>query len=304
MGEFILFESRRRLPLSALRSFEVAARRLSFLNAAHELAVTPAAVSHAIRQLEQELGCTLFIRHIRKVSLTPAGERLMADAGQAFDLLAASLTRLKQGHAEVTITATMAFSSRWLVPRLRRLREEHSDLTIKILATDAVVNLDAGGADLAIRYGSQGTGTGRDRFLFQDRFAPVCAPRLKIESLEDLQSIPLIETLWSNESPLAPTWARWAQAAGLATPLPPSVIKVNDEGHAIQAALVGQGIVLASLPLVKDELERGLLLQPFPATLTGPSCRLVESDTLTAPAAVVRDWIAREFDPAQTSSDT
>ena len=304
MGEFSLSESRRRLPLSALRSFEVAARRLSFLNAAHELGVTPAAVSHAIRQLEQDLGCTLFRRHIRKVSLTPAGERLMADAGQAFDLLAASLSRLKQGQAEVTVTATMAFSSRWLVPRLRRLREEHPNLSIKILATDAVVNLAAGGADFAIRYGLQSAAAGRERFLFQDRFAPVCAPGLKIGSLDDLRSFPLIETLWTNESPLAPTWARWAQAAALATALPPSVIKVNDEGHAIQAALVGQGIVLASLPLVKDELERGLLLQPFPPTLIGPSCRIVESSALTAAAALVRDWIVREFEGTPKSGDT
>src|SRR5215475_14270420 len=141
-------------PLIELRAFEAAARHVSFKKAAAELGVTPTAISHQIRLLEQYCGRALFRRRPRPLSLTQAGARLFPVVR---DGLAAFVTTLgairRDGERQpLRVTTTSAFASRWLVPRLSRWRKLRPDTPLEVIGTDSVIDLRAGDADVAIRY--------------------------------------------------------------------------------------------------------------------------------------------------------
>lgn len=262
---------RRLPPLSALRAFEAAARHGSFKRAASELAVTPTAVSHQIRALEEHVGIVLFERRTRQVVLTDAGARLYPVLRDGFDAFAQGIERLtrRRRRTQVTISATIAFTARWLVPRLAAFRALHPDIDLQFQASDDVINLNSEGIDIAIRYG---TGTYPDFSvtpLFADCFAPVFNPMLKVESVADFSKWPLIDFQWRRRHSDNPTWSRWFAEAGWTEPTEPAQLRFSDESHAIQAAVAGQGIALASLALVKDELVAGQLVQPFGPLIAG-----------------------------------
>lgn len=290
---------RRLPPLSALRAFEAAARHGSFKQAAEELAVTPTAISHQIRALEGHAGLALFERRTRKVVLTEAGAQLYPVLRDGFDAFADVMERLtrRRSRAQVTISATVAFTARWLVPRVATFRVRHPRIDLQFQASDDVVDLDKAGVDIAIRYGV-GPYPGFDVVpLFADRFAPLFNPMLKVEELSDLVQRPLIDFRWRRQHPDNPTWARWFAAAGLSEPDAPPLLRFSDESHAIQAAVAGQGIVLASLALVKDELAAGQL-----ARADGPSIEGFRHHLLTrkgegsAAVGAVADWLLSEVD--------
>ena len=144
---------RRLPPLAALRAFEAAARHLSFKRAAEELLVTPTAVSHQIRLLEETMGLRLFERRTRQVVMTEAAQRLYPVLRDGFDAFARTIDGLsaKPRPSTVTLTATRAFTARLLVPRVASFQERRSDVTLRLLAADEPVDLAAGTADLAIR---------------------------------------------------------------------------------------------------------------------------------------------------------
>jgi LysR family transcriptional regulator, glycine cleavage system transcriptional activator len=262
---------RRLPPLSALRAFEAAARHGSFKRAAEELAVTPTAISHQIRALEEHAGRALFERRTRKVVLTDAGAQLYPVLRDGFDAFAEAMERLtrRRIRAQVTISATIALTARWLVPRVTAFRTKNPQVDLQLHASDEVVDLDTAGADIAIRYGA-GPYPGFDVVpLFADCFAPVFNPMLSVETAADLARRPLIDFRWRRRHPENPTWARWFAAAGLPEPEEPPLLGFSDESHAIQAAVAGQGIALVSLALVKDELAAGQLIQPFGPSIAG-----------------------------------
>jgi LysR family glycine cleavage system transcriptional activator len=137
--------------------------------------------------------------------------------------------------------------------------------------------LGAEQADLAIRYG-RGPYPGMEvEALFTDRFAPVASPALGVDGPADLAAFPLIDFKWSRQHPLNPTWKNWFAAAGLPWLAPRGQLRFSDEGHAIQAALAGQGIALLSLDLLADELAAGRLVQPFGPVIPGHTYHLVRS---------------------------
>ena len=261
---------RRLPPLSALRAFEAAARHNSFKKAAEELAVTPAAVSHQIRALEEYSGLSLFERRTRKVVLTDAGAQLYPVLRDGLDAFADTLERLtrRRSRTRVTISGTIAFTARWLIPRVADFRALHPHIDLQLQASNDVVDLGAAGVDIAIRYG-EGPYPGFDVVpLFADRFAPVFNPMLRVETVADLALRPLIEFQWRRRHRQNPTWARWFAAADLPEPEETPLLRFSEESHAIQAAVAGQGIALASLALVEDELAAGHLVAPFDPKLT------------------------------------
>ncbi len=148
-------------PLNALRAFEAAARHLSISKAADELNVTPAAVSHQVKALESFLGIILFRRLNRALMLTDAGQTILPGLRDGFDHLALAIDKLAaMRHGDVlSISTSPSFAAKWLVPRLDRFRAGHPQLELRIDATDRVVDLDRGEADIAIRYGA-GDGDG------------------------------------------------------------------------------------------------------------------------------------------------
>ena len=270
---------RRHLPLSSLRAFEAAARLGSFKQAAGELGVTPTAISHQIRALEESTGQALFRREVRKVVLTEAGERLYPVLRDGFNAFEAALSGLgaAERRREVTISATSAFTAKWLAPRVAGFQARHPGIDLQLHASDAMVDVAGNAVDIAIRYGRGPYPGALAEAMFADRFAPVASPALAVQGVGDLERLPLISFTWSRADPLNPTWEAWHAAAGFPWRAPGGQLRFSDEGHAIQAALVGQGIALLSLELVADDLAAGRLVQPFGPQLPGHVYHLVRS---------------------------
>src|SRR6202011_3954150 len=167
-------------PLGALRAFEAAARQLSFSRAAVELHVTPAAVSHQIHTLEQDLGVKLFQRLNRSIQLTASAQVLLPGLTEAFAGIHASVGRLRAHNdtGSLTVTASPSFAAKWLVLRLHRFQEQYPEVDVRISATDDVVDLTRGDFDIAIRYG-RGKYPGLDvELLFTNEVFPACSPHL------------------------------------------------------------------------------------------------------------------------------
>ncbi|CUJ48140.1 MULTISPECIES: LysR substrate-binding domain-containing protein [Achromobacter] len=289
---------RRSLPLSGLRVFEAAARLGSFKAAAEELAVTPTAVSHQIRALEAQTGLALFDRHVRRVSLTEAGAQLYPVLRDGFDAFEAALARLTQQRTrmQVTISATNAFTVKWLVPRMADFRSKHPGIDLQLQASDDVVDLRSAAVDIAIRYG-RGPYPGLvAQPLFTDRFAPVANPRLGVASPDDLAGVPLIRFNWKWSHPDNPTWERWFAVAQRSLPRQAGQLRFSDEGHAIQAAVAGHGVALVSLALIAEELEAGHLVQPFGPEIAGHTYHLAmpADRPPSAPVQAVAHWLSMQ----------
>lgn len=284
-------------PLSSLRAFEAAARHGSFKKASAELAVTPTAISHQIRALEDYLGNPLFERGTRQVRLTPDAQRLFIVLRNGLDDFAAAIAafRRQTKRASITITATMAFTAKWLVPRVSRFQAAHPDIDLRLHASDEAVDLAANDIDIAIRYGRGPYAGHRTTPLFTDHFAPVANPSLSLSRPQDLVRLPLIHFEWKRHDPANPSWALWFDAANLAIE-PASHLRFSDESHAIQAAVAGQGVALLSLALIRDELAAGHLIQPFGPEIAGMAYHLVEPQGATRNAAIQAavDWINQE----------
>lgn len=290
---------RRLPPLAALRAFEAAARHLSFKRAAAELAVTPTAISHQIRLLEETIGLKLFLRRPRRLVLTAEGQTLYPVLRHGFDAFADAIQRLRAVPARsvVTLSATRAFAARWLVPRAASFAAANPGMDLRLHAADEPVDLQAGTIDAAMRYG-------RGRFpglaaeeLFRDTFAPVASPRLELKRADDLRRHTLIHFEWHRTDRETPVWPRWLERAGLRGFSPKAELTFNDESHAIQAAIAGHGVALLSLQLIADELASGALVQPFGPVLPGYRCYLVypEAAAKSEKIAAVRRWIRGEL---------
>ncbi|XUO86961.1 LysR substrate-binding domain-containing protein [Halomonas sp. KM072] len=294
---------RRRLPLSQLRAFEAAARHRSFKQAAEELAVTPAAISHQVRELEALLGVALFERRIRRVVPTPAAEHLFPVLQRGFDTFSDALEALReQGNGgSVTLSCTPAFASQWLLPRLTDFHAQNPEIDLRIHASEAPLDLSRGAA-LAIRYGMGPYPEHEVDVLAEDTFALVASPQLNLSGYEDLKTVRHIVFDWYCATLGLPSWQHWCQAAGgTITDLGPSLI-FSDESHAIQAAIAGQGVALLSLTLVKAELERSVLEVPFGPNLPGLRYQLVRHARFSDHAALesVAKWLRGIFAAAST----
>lgn len=289
-------DARRLPPLTSLRAFEAAARHLSFKHAAAELSLTPTAISHQVRQLEAYLGVQLFVRGTRRVDLTPAGQGLFPALRDGLDAMARGVqaVRPRQGPRGLVLSTTMALASRWLLPRLARFAETHPDVALHLHTCDETVDLAGGEAHLAIRYGpGRYPGLG-STLLLPSRFAPVCAPALAVDTLDDLSRVPLIGFDWLRRDAATPDWPLWFEHAEC-RPLPRQ-LHFSDEVHAIQAAIAGQGVALVNLSLVADELHAGLLCQPLGPTLEGHGFHLVwpEQRATDPDVATVREWLLQQ----------
>lgn len=290
--------NRRLLPLSQLRAFEAAARHRSFKRAAEELAVTPAAISHQVRELEALLGVALFERHIRRVVPTAAAEHLYPVLQRGFDAFGDALEALReQGDgSSVTLSCTSAFASQWLLPRLADFHARHPDIDLRIHASEAPLDLSRG-ASLAIRYG-MGPYPGHEaEVLAEDSFALVASPQLGLASYEDLRAVRHIVFDWHCSTLGLPSWQHWCQAAGGNIADLGTSLTFSDESHAIQAAIAGQGVALLSLALVKAELERGVLQVPLGPRLPGLRYQLVRHGRFSDHVVLERvaEWLRGAF---------
>lgn len=292
----------RRLPsLGALKAFESAARHESFKLAAAELGVTPTAISHQVRQLEESLGLSLFERQPRKVSLTEHGRMLFPRLRDAFDTMADAVDAVRRRPLRrvATLSATVAFTAKLLVPHAGSFRASHPGWDLRLHASDEPVDLHAGEADAAIRYG-HGRYPGLTSLpLLTDTFAPVCSPHVKVRAPGDLLGATLIH--FEAGPPAAkisvPTWRTWAERARLDALDAEAGITLNDEASAIDMTIAGHGVALLSLALVAPELASGALIQPFGPILDGLRYDLVyPQGAESRPAvAVLARWVESDL---------
>lgn len=269
-------------PLVELRAFDAAARHMSFTKAALELGVTPTAISHQIKLLERYCGHALFRRRPRPLTLTDAGARMfpaIRSGLETFEGAIVSVRRLSQ-ELPLRVTATNAFASRWLVPRLPAWRKLRASVPLEVIGTDSVLDLGAGDSDVAIRYATSRTGDpeGVAEVLLTDTFWPVYNPKLlapaRLKRPSDLTKHLLIHAYWAPGDRDPPTWRRWLNAARRKWSNVPDYkdmqhLSFREESHAIEAVIGGQGVGLFSDVLVAKELAAGTLVRAFNLSLPG-----------------------------------
>jgi len=269
-----------------LRAFEAVARHLNFRAAAEELSLTQSAVSRQIQALEDEVGSALFLRHTRAVDLTSAGAQLLRATGSALERIDAAVRQIRQnaGRRIVSITTWASFASMWLIPRLEAFQREHPDIDIRIDATDTPVDLSTADVDLALRYTTPAAVAPGAVRLFGEQLTPVVSPWLlkehRLTQVSDLARMTLIEAGDAHRTRHLEwlTWQRWldvygtpertATATTSARPAPPRLspqrwLYFNYAHQIVQAAVSGQGVALARLPLVSDSLASGALVEPL-----------------------------------------
>lgn len=269
-------------PLIELRAFDAAARHLSFKKAAAELGVTPTAISHQIRLLEQHCGRTLFRRRPRPLSLTEAGARLFPAVRSGLEGFAVAIAAVKRDSSQqpLRVTTTNAFASRWLVPRLPMWRKLHPEVLLDVIGTDSVLDLQAGDGDVAIRYatGRAAPADGIVEPLMSDTFWPLCNPRLlstgQLKRPAELANHVLIHSYWAPADREPPTWQRWLATArrrwrGVPDFKDMQHLSFREELHAIEAVIAGQGVGIFSDVLVAHELASGTLVKAFDLSLPG-----------------------------------
>lgn len=263
-------------PLNALRAFEAAARHLSFQRAAEELDVTPTAISHQIKMLEDELGIKLFQRRPRPLLLTEEGQRLYPVLRDGFDTFAAAITSLHQNSEvkELTVSVNPTFATKWLVARLPKFQKAAPEIDIRLHTSNDVVDLRTRTIDIAVRYG-RGNYPGLEvKHLMSDVVTPVCSPRLlegeqPLQEPSDLVHHTLLHFEWIRYGPEDPNWLDWLKAADVANVDPTRGPRFTEESLAIQAAIAGQGVALCSSIHAADDIALGLLIQPFEIVLEG-----------------------------------
>ena len=293
-------------PLNGLRAFEAAARHLSFKAAAEELHVTPAAISQQVRQLEEQCGRPLFRRLTRALALTDAGRAGAAPLGEGFARIAeaVALMRAPAPSRLVTVSVAPTFGAKWLLPRLARFRSRHPDYDLRIDASDELAHFDGDGVDVALRFG-RGHYPGLVSECLMDEVSyPVCAPALlesgpPLRGPADLARHTLLHVRWKMESDSAPNWQMWLRAAGLDESLAERGPQFSTDAMALEAAIEGQGVVLAGTVVAAADLAMGRLVRPFPPDSAQPAAfgyYLVYPEDKAAEPRVraFRDWVREE----------
>jgi DNA-binding transcriptional LysR family regulator len=261
-------------PISAghLRAFEAVARHLNFRAASEEMALTQSAVSRQIQALEEEVGATLFLRHTRAVELTSAGTQLLMAVSQALPRIDSAVRQIRQsaGRKSVSVTTFASFASMWLIPRLEQFQRDNPEIDIRIDASDASLDLELADVDLALRYGPTANMPPKAIRLFGEQLTPVASPWLlktasPVKKPADLAQFALIEAGDAHRTHLEwLTWRRWFDEQQLSRLQPKRWLYFNYAYQMVQAALTGQGVVLARLPMVAEALANGDLIEPLP----------------------------------------
>jgi LysR family glycine cleavage system transcriptional activator len=288
-------------PLNALRSFEVAARHLSFTKAAEELNVTHSAVSHQIKALEEWLGIALFRRINRGLVLTDSGQAYLKPVRESFYRIGDATRRLKaKGRSgPLTVSVMPSFAGKWLVPRLRRFRERHPDIDVRISANSHLTDFDREDVDIAVRYGRGSWSSDlRIDLMMRETMFPVCSPKLlrgpiPLASISDLRHHSLLNDFdWRVDF-----WQLWLDAAGITDVVPQHALSFNYSNLMLQAAIDGLGVALSQESLAGDDLAAGRLVKPFDITLPTDYAYYVVSPALTAERpkiAAFRNWLLEE----------
>ena len=311
--------SHRAPPLNALRAFEAAARHLSFKIAAAELFVTPGAVSHQVKQLEEYLGVALFRRLTRALELTAEAHALLPKVREGLAKLteAVEVVRAREDAPALTVIAPPNFAARWLVPRLGRFTAAHPGIELHIASRPTMIDGRGDSEVMPVADAREGTPMAMVRFgdghypgaqvdeMFSALYVPVCSPLLlqgphPLRKPADLRFHTLLHDDTVTEEGARPSWSDWLKAVGIEGVDGTKGPRFSDASLSFEAALEGLGVALAMKPLVGAEIEAGRLVVPFnlaaPATY---SYYLVtpEGTGETGTVGDFRRWLLAESAP-------
>ena len=284
-------------PLRALQAFSAVARTGSVAAAAEELAVTPSAISHLVRQLERRLGVALFTRKGRGLALTADGERLSGTVGPALATIADALSVFVRQGAELRISTLSSFAVHWLIPRLSRFQVRHPDIELLLSTSTRVVDLTTESFDCAIRLGrGQWPGVVAEE-LYREELVAACSPQWlsarRIRSPRDLTRAKLLQSKSRRTD-----WAAWFEAAGIADFKSGGGPLFETRALAIQAAIAQMGVVVIDPRFIEAELAAGQLTIPFPLRVTLDTAYWIAwrpGREVTRPVAAFRQWLAAEM---------
>lgn len=261
-------------PLNALRAFEAAGRRGSMSAAADELSVTPAAVSHQIKALEEHFNVPLFHRAVRSIRLTDSGAALLPYLSEGLKLWVEGCRTLEalDNDAPLVISAAPVFAGKWLVRWLADFNAHYPDISVRLDGTLAIANFTNDGVDAAIRFGTGPYPEFHADPLVNEDVVPVCAPDLlegkhPIRTPEDLAHHTLIHVDWYAAASTQPDWNMWLKTAGVENVDGSKGPVVTSDSLAVEAAINGNGVVLVSEFLISQDLKRGRLVKPFELAL-------------------------------------
>ncbi|BAV48756.1 LysR family transcriptional regulator [Mesorhizobium sp. 113-1-2] len=291
----------------ALRTFEAAARHLNFTRAADELGLTPAAVSHQVKEIEDQLDLVLFTRTSRTMRLTEAGNVLFEASIDALDLLNRAVSRARKttrGTALLKVTLDAQFATKWLMRRIDDFRHQRPGIELRFDITYDVRDFERDDVDIGIRFGTgKYPGLCAHR-LFDNIIIPVCSPALlasgpPLNEPRDLFRHTLAHIEWSRQGVTWPNWRMWMQAAGVDDFDDSRTLVFGSSTDATQAALDGNAVALADFAMVANDLSQGRLVRPFELGIkVAPEFAyfLVYPETAKDDARIVafREWLLEE----------
>jgi len=264
---------RRLPPLETLRVFEAAERHKSFKDAGDELGVTASAVSHRVATLEEELAITLFVRHTRRIEVTPEGERLAAGVRRGLAEFRRAVTSVdRREGTHIRITGIPSHVTRWLAPRLHRFRAAHPDIELHITADLALADLRQRTFDVALRFGSGVYPGLHAEHLMDDAIFPVTSPRYlsevgPIEKPADVLAMTRVLDVTAEGDDSGTNWRTWFEHHGLPIANIDRGMHFNGAAIALEAAAGGLGVAIARRTLVVEELRSGRLVQVLPGEI-------------------------------------
>jgi LysR family glycine cleavage system transcriptional activator len=290
-------------PLNALRAFEATARHLSFSKAADELHVTPAALSHQIRGLEDLLALKLFHRKARSIELTAAAQLMYPGIRSGFESLRTAVDQLDRAKQDriIVVSASPGLTAKWLVPRIYRFLERHPDVDTRISSSVAFSNFTSDGVDVGLRLSSGVHPDLHVEKLADEYMLPLCSPRLlegerPLQCPQDLSRFPLIQI---DLPGLVPTWDDWLATVGIDGVDTTRGLRLNVADHALDAASEGAGVVLGYKLVASRDITLGRLVVPFGPELALPGrayyfvCPKGQQSRPTVQA--FRDWLFEEI---------
>lgn len=250
--------------MHTLRSFEAASRHNSFQKASEELFVTPSAVSHQIKSLEEFLEVKLFIRGTRKIELTSAGREYARRIGKALRMVEKATEKVTEDHGsgELNLAVAPTFLTRWLLPRMSRFNEEHPNIELELTASTGLIDFAHSETDMAVYFGDGQWEGVECEFLKQSALIPVCQPDLlkkyPIDSPEDISRHTLLHVIKRPDE-----WPAWFAAAGIEYRERRKGMYLSSGLLTVQAAARGLGVALADVSLVSEEIQTGELVAPL-----------------------------------------
>lgn len=302
-------------PLNALRAFEASARHRSFSRAAEELNVTPAAISHQIKGLEEYLAAKLFRRAKRTLMLTPAGQTLLPGIRKGFVAFTEAMEEfgLYDETGMLTVAVTPSFAAKWLVHRIEHFNRAYPEVDIRMTTSMNLSDYSRDGIEIGVRYGKGNYDDLITEHLLSTEIIPVCSPRLlegdhPLQAPKDLAHVTLLHDDSHRHEEMYPDWGMWLRAAGASDIDASHGLRFDTAGETQNAAVEGVGVALGRTTLVSDDIEAGRLVRLFDLVLPSDFAYwIVYSETSIKRPKVkaFRDWLkseGAEYEAAQAPS--